>query len=156
MRSIVYIAHRGNTLGPNPQEENKPKYIQTAIDQGYDVEVDVWAIDGKVYLGHDTPNYQIELIFLKNERIWCHAKNYEALDLMMRHKDTIHFFFHESDKYTLTSKGYAWTYPGNPTPIQNAVIVMPELKLCNISQFATCYGVCSDYVSIFRHHLHSN
>ena len=35
------IAHRGNIHGENPSEENKPEYIDAAIDKGYDVEIDV-------------------------------------------------------------------------------------------------------------------
>ena len=41
------IAHRGNINGPNPEKENHPDYINTAIKSGYDVEVDVWFIDNK-------------------------------------------------------------------------------------------------------------
>jgi glycerophosphoryl diester phosphodiesterase len=38
------IAHRGNTEGPNPLEENKPEYIEEAIENGFDVEIDIWFV----------------------------------------------------------------------------------------------------------------
>ena len=57
------IAHRGNITGRNPDEENSPDYISQAIQKGYDVEVDVWLMDG-IYLGHDKPQYETSIDFL--------------------------------------------------------------------------------------------
>ena len=44
------ISHRGNINGKQLDLENDPKYIENAIKQGYDVEVDIWYTDG-FYLG---------------------------------------------------------------------------------------------------------
>ena len=44
------ISHRGNINGPNKTEENSPEHILNAINNGYDVEIDVWFIDDKWYL----------------------------------------------------------------------------------------------------------
>ena len=55
---ITYIAHRGNTEGPSGME-NHPDHIAKALDQGYDVEVDVRIIDGEMFLGHDKPQYEV-------------------------------------------------------------------------------------------------
>jgi hypothetical protein len=49
---MKFISHRGNLSGRNPESENSPSYINMALKLGYDVEVDVWYIDGKWYLGH--------------------------------------------------------------------------------------------------------
>jgi hypothetical protein len=38
--------------------ENKP-IILKAIKLGYDVEIDIWVIDGAFYLGHDEPQYNV-------------------------------------------------------------------------------------------------
>jgi hypothetical protein len=51
---MVLISHRGNIDGVNQNFENQPNYIDDAIKAGYDVEVDIWYIGGKLYLGHDT------------------------------------------------------------------------------------------------------
>ena len=48
---MLKIAHRGNTDGPS-SKENSPEYIQEAIDQGHDAEIDIWLIDGKLFSGH--------------------------------------------------------------------------------------------------------
>ena len=72
------ISHRGNIDGKTNQE-NKPEYIKKALFHGFNVEIDVWYIDNKYYLGHDLPQYEIEEDFLQNASLWCHAKNIEAL-----------------------------------------------------------------------------
>jgi hypothetical protein len=134
---MLIIAHRGNLNGPNPQDENKPEYIQRAIDAGFDVEVDVWYIDGKFYLGHDAPTYPINQLFLTDNSLWCHAKNFEAFEAMLQ-EPNIHCFWHETDKFTLTSEGIIWTYPGQQTG-DHSVIVTNESIQGNI------FGVCTDY-----------
>ena len=58
------IAHRGNLYGPNPSQENNPEYIINTIQHNYDCEIDVHYINGKYFLGHDNPDYKINLDFL--------------------------------------------------------------------------------------------
>ena len=43
------ISHRGNLNGPNKQTENTIESIKTAINLGFDVEIDVWYIDKIFY-----------------------------------------------------------------------------------------------------------
>jgi hypothetical protein len=54
---MILISHRGNISGPNPERENHPDYILEALQAGYEVEIDVWFVDGKFKLGHDGPQY---------------------------------------------------------------------------------------------------
>lgn len=150
----LYIAHRGNTKGPNPSLENSPAYIQKALDEGFHVEIDVWVKDGKVYLGHDEPEYEVDLNYLKNPKFFCHAKNFEALELMYLNSEDIHFFSHDKDSHVLTSKGYIWIYPGQPTS-KNTIIVMPETVEMTESQLCNCKGICSDYVYYLKKRLES-
>ena len=63
------ISHRGNTSGPNPSRENHPDYIHEAIDKGFEVEVDVWRLGDKWFLGHDKPQYEIEEQFLLQDKL---------------------------------------------------------------------------------------
>jgi len=151
------IAHRGNIDGPNPSEENNPEYIEEAIENGFDVEVDIWfsSQTKKFFLGHDKPEYQIDVFWLaKNiNKLWIHCKNIEALYEFSANMSGYNYFWHDTDKYTLTSKKYIWTYPGQPyTP--KSIMVMPESMMV-FPTFATeledmkaynCYGICSDYV----------
>ena len=57
----VLISHRGNLNGKQPHRENHPSYIDEALNLGYDCEIDFWYHEDKFWLGHDTPQYEIEL-----------------------------------------------------------------------------------------------
>jgi len=144
------IAHRGNINGPNLLENN-PEYIINTLSQGYDVEIDLWIVDNKLFLGHDNPQYEIEESFLKDNRLWIHAKNFEALNFLVSIKDEVHFFSHDNDPYVLTSKGFIWTYPGN-TLSSNSICVMPEMKpeYYENLDLSNVYGICSDFVSKYK------
>ena len=141
---MIYIAHRGNTVGPS-DKENHPDHITKALLNGYDVEIDVWRINGGYVLGHDEPQYPVSLNFLSNSRFWCHAKNPEALEMLLF--DGCHCFWHQDDDYTLTSKGIPWVYPGKKL-VSNSVWVMPEVSdIGNPHRRTDIYGVCSDFAS---------
>jgi hypothetical protein len=89
---MIYIAHRGNLYGPNHKRENAPDYIMEALGAGFHVELDLWVLpDGKLMLGHDGPQYEIEADFLKNYKFWVHCKNLAALVLCRKLK-TVRLF----------------------------------------------------------------
>lgn len=145
MKNLIYISHRGNINGKNPEMENHPDYIQKALDLGYSVEIDVWYVDNKWYLGHDKPQYETEERFLRLRKIWSHAKNIDALYKMRN--SLIHYFWHQNDDYTLTSKNYIWTYP-NKELSKNSIAVLPELYPdWDISK---AIGICSDFISKYK------
>ena len=101
---MIFISHRGNICGPNPDHENNPEQITKVVSMGFDVEIDVWYQNDAWYLGHDKPQTEIDISFLKNTKLWCHAKNLSALEKMI--DLNIHCFWHQTDDYTLTSNGY--------------------------------------------------
>lgn len=147
------IAHRGLLYGPNKELENHPDQIKKALDMSFDVEVDVWLVDGCLFLGHDEPQYPITIDFLNNDHIWVHAKNYEALEVLSQ-DHRIHLFSHDIDKYVLTSRSFIWTYPDKTSSYgPRSIVVMPE-RFCEVSEiyekFKHCYGICSDYVVDLR------
>jgi len=39
---MILISHRGNINGRFESWENEPTYIDKAIAEGYDVEIDIW------------------------------------------------------------------------------------------------------------------
>ena len=138
---MIYIAHRGNLEGPNPERENHPDYIKEALTIGYNVEVDVWHDNKKWWLGHDGPTYQIEKDFFYNNMLWFHAKNLDALYQLATLG--VHYFWHQEDDVALTSRGYFWTYPGKELATKS-IAVMPEKASGN--NFANCAGICTDLV----------
>jgi len=138
---MILISHRGNLNGKSDRE-NQPDYIEEALAQGFDVEIDVWRIDNLFYLGHDEPVYLVEEDFLRKSGLWCHAKNIDALNQMVD-VEMAHCFWHQEDDVTLTSEGYLWTYSGKQLT-SNSIAVLPTEEL-NVD----VAGVCSDFIVRF-------
>jgi hypothetical protein len=143
---MIYISHRGNLKGRDAASENQPEYIDEAINAGFDVEIDMWWVDGRIYLGHDEPQYEVDDIWLSHraDKLWVHCKNVELLNWIR--STTLHYFWHEEDTLTLTSKQYMWVYPGKQ-PIIGSIAVMPELYNDKINK---CMGICSDFVEDYK------
>ena len=147
---MILISHRGNIDQKIPALENTVDYINRALSLGYDVEIDVWKQDAAWYLGHDMPVRKIEIDYLMNSRLWCHAKNVEALEGMMAYSN-IRCFWHQEDDVTLTSDNYLWTYPGKKL-VSNSICVMPEIYKIRKGHVSLkkCAGICSDVISQYR------
>lgn len=144
------IAHRGNTVGRFESYENEPNYIDKAIREGYDVEVDVWVINGLLYLGHDKAQYGVNFRWFRDRmsKLWIHCKNEDALfyfrdDLIY----DMNYFWHQKDDFTLTSHGYIWTYPGKKLS-SNSIAVIPETS--EFDNIDIAYGICSDNIENYR------
>ena len=139
------IAHRGLIHGPNVNLENRPEQIELTLTQGFDCEIDLWVINSTFYLGHDYPDYMIDKKFLDISGLWIHAKNLGALHWLT--DTSLCYFWHENDKFTLTSNNFIWTFPGQELT-QQSVAVLPELYDPEFKNLpTTCYGICSDYVN---------
>lgn len=134
------ISHRGNINGPQPELENSPEFVNEALDAGFDVEIDVWLSNDKLYLGHDYPKYEISEEFLFNKRLWCHAKNLDALEFML--KNNIQCFWHQIDDRTITSNGYIWTHTNCKELNARSIACWIDGKG---SPPDNCYGICTDY-----------
>jgi len=141
---MIYISHRGNLEGKSEKDENSPEYVMNAVKKGFDVEIDVWFKNDNFYLGHDDPIFKVDKEFLGRDQFWCHAKNHEALYEMS--KINCHYFWHQEDDYTLTSKGVLWVYPGKKLT-KNSICVLPELSDYKIFD---CLGICSDFIKRYK------
>lgn len=150
----ILISHRGNTTGPFPNLENHPEYIMNALKKGYDVEIDIWnTVDGW-FLGHDEPKYRIDYWeftqSVNNDKIWYHAKNMKALEKLTYDFRPLQYFWHEDDRFTLTSKNVIWSFPGEPLS-EKSVCVLPEIfGLTKEDTFWYCHGICSDYIEQYK------
>ena len=82
---MILISHRGNTEGCNEKKENSPDYIDNAISLGFDVEIDVRYLNGDLYLGHDLPQYKINLDLIR--KIANEIKNMIAIPYDPNDKD---------------------------------------------------------------------
>jgi len=141
---MYLISHRGNLNGVESENENNPRYLKIAIDKGFNVEVDVRFEEEKFYLGHDFSQYEVNKDFLLNENIWCHAKTHSAL--LALDKINAHYFWHQEDDYTITSKGFFWTFPGKKL-LKKSICVLPEKA--NYKKI-DCLGICSDFIERYK------
>lgn len=144
---MILIAHRGNVSGKVGDRENTISFIEEAIDQGFDVEVDMCKWDGsKFYLGHDDPGESVDPEWLRGKPLWVHAKDHEVLQELV--KRNIHCFWHDTDRYTITSKGYIWAYPGEPGG-ENCICVHPEQR----KDWKSFSGICGDNIIKYKEQL---
>lgn len=148
---MLIIAHRGLLEGPDNERQNRPDQILSALEEGFDVEIDVWNIKGKWFLGHDNPEYQIPLTFLSTPGLWIHCKNVAAFYDLGRMVNPVNYFFHNTDLVVLTSKGHVWTYFGPlETRNTNAICVVPELnyqwsEIEDMANKKQWLGFCTDW-----------
>lgn len=137
------ISHRANLMGPDPATENRPDQIAEALSLGFDVEVDVWFEGGGWWLGHDSPEHKVDVSYLCaiSPHAWFHAKNKSAFERLLSMGKDIQCFWHEGDRFTLTSKGTPWCYPNNDC--DGGVVV---IKGDSFSEHSSkILGVCTDY-----------
>jgi len=119
------ISHRGNIRGRVPDRENAPSYIDCALGNGYDVEIDVWSVDGEFLLGHDEPQYKVT---------W-NCQVFQS-------------FCHTADPYSYTSNGKIWLHDTEQSFDDKTIIPLLEWDIVdsfkhNIDEVP--YGICTDY-----------
>ena len=138
---IKVIAHRANLRGIS-NSENSPSAINEAIKLGFDVEIDIWVVNNKIYLGHDEPTYDTNLEFLlsRHEKLWIHCKNLEAISFLLGYKN-LNIFWHQTDDFVITRSNHIWTYP-NKKLTKSSIAVMPHDLGDVIKQDP--YAVCTD------------
>lgn len=145
---MIIIPHRGLIDGPSSELENKKETIERAIEIYGNSEIDLWVMDGGAFLGHDEPTYSVEWKWLAKHAnsLWIHCKNISCLVELNANKNYWHYFWHENDTVTMTSRGFIWAYPGKQ-PIKNSIAVLPELY-----DDCTDYsmGVCTDYPKRYK------
>ena len=107
---MIFIAHRGNLHGPQPDNENKVSYIQAALDKGFNVEVDVIDFDGHdtFTLGHDKAQEEVRSKYFRQKNLFAHAKNYKCLSGLLKHG--AHCFYHTDVILNMKIEQYKTTY----------------------------------------------
>ncbi len=141
---MIFISHRGNISRKIKSKENTPLYVNQALKLGFDVEIDVWLKNGEFYLGHDFPKIKINFKYLENKKLWCHAKNIDAIFGLSKIKSK--YFWHQKDDVTITSNGYFWTFPGKKLT-KKSICVLPEIS--NYRKIK-CAGICSDFIKKYK------
>lgn len=142
------ISHRGNVCGPVPDKENRPSYIDVVIQMGYEVEVDIRYINDEFWLGHDRPEYKIEMSWMKlrKDYIWYHCKDQNSVIKFLELNDGFKYFCHKKDDYVLTSTGHIWVH--DLCSDINEKCIIPLLNLSDIQKYenSTPGFICTDFI----------
>ena len=151
---MILISHRGNIDSINPEKENTHFYIDDAILKGYDVEIDIWKIENKLFLGHDIPEHETSISWLKErkEKLWVHCKNFDALSYLV--KEDIRVFYHSKEEYTILNNRVIWAHNLEKVD-KNCIIPLLTLEQVEKWKPQQVYGVCSDFVYQFKQ-IHSS
>lgn len=156
------IAHRGLLNGPT-DIENCPIQIEKAIQEGFDVEIDLRYEFGKYWLGHDQAEYQIlfEQIWNWSDKVtvYLHCKTVYTLQTVSKignNKNKILPFFHDVDDCILLPDHTIWVHPKSEEKAYfdaiNSIFVIPSLR--DATKYSNnCYGVCTDYPLSVRKYL---
>jgi len=148
---MILISHRGNTNGRFDSHENEPTYIDLAISRGYEVEIDVWFIDGILYLGHDTPQYGINLNFLveRKDKLWIHTKNFDALSILI--ETNLRIFYHEKENHTIINNTKnIWSHKLTEANNNSIIPLLGKDDALKSIDFKHVFGICSDYVESIK------
>jgi len=147
------ISHRGNINGPIHEKENRPSYIDSAIQLGYDVEIDLRIIDNDFWLGHDEPQYKIELTWmrLRKDNLWFHCKDINSALILAKLDEDFKYFCHSQEPYVCTSHKYLWIH--DLTGKINDKCIIPLLSKEDIEKYNNTepYAICTDFVNLIKY-----
>ena len=153
---MILISHRGNINGENPKRENSLSYIDEAIEQGYDVEIDVWCTSyDQLYLGHDKPEHYVKLDWLldRKDNLWVHCKDFNSLSILIDTK--LQIFYHQHENHTIIGNtNIIWSHNIDEATDKS---IIPLLNIDTVNSFDfnknKYYGICSDYINNIKEKL---
>jgi hypothetical protein len=147
---MILISHRGNLNGLFPDKENSPQYIDNAISNGFEVEIDLRTSNSKLFLGHDYAQYEITIEWLQSRRdnLWIHTKDSESLFKLC---DTnLRYFFHEKESHTIiANSNLIWSHDLSEASDKS---IIPLLSMDDILNkgYSSVHGICSDFISLLK------
>lgn len=128
---MFWISHRGNIYGKEEDKENSPEYIRGALEQGYDVAIDVWFHNGSWMTGTEGPRYVLDEALQHHERVWFHPMDQTS------HRE-------------LLDKGHKMYSPGE----DKSTVYLPEKNLSKQHQskkdMAVYNSICSNYIGYYK------
>jgi hypothetical protein len=154
---MFYISYQGIFDGKDYEDANTPPQISKALQAGFTCMIDVWRIDGLLYVGTESAKIELPQKYIQGPRFYINCMNDEIKEWIVTQPTKLfpnYFWFLASTPpppYATASNGKLIT-PGN-TPINdNSIIFLPEIA--DRGLFSTvqlrCYGVCSTYLTFIR------
>jgi hypothetical protein len=146
------ISHRGNYNGVYPERENKPSYIDTALAMGYDVEIDLRILNGRLYLGHDTPDTEIseKWIELRKENLWIHCKDLDSARYLKNMDIGAKYFCHSTEEFVLTSTGHIWVHNLKLELDETCIIPLLDVESIEEYDMSRVFAICTDFINICK------
>ena len=149
---MILISHRGNVNGSVPEKENRPSYIDSAIQLNYEVEVDLRFINGEFWLGHDTPQYKIEIPWMvkRKQYLWFHCKDKNSVIELINLNKEFKFFCHTNDNFVLTNTNKIWVH--DLEGVINNTCIIPLINMEEIIRIKErrAYAICTDYPNFLK------
>jgi len=136
----ILIANLGNTIGPQPEKENRLAYLTAALNAGWHVCADVVFHQGSFLLPFDGGFNIAPPGFFSKQRVWSRCFDADTLDALCN--VGAHAFF-DSESPTLTSAQFIWT-PAPRELAQRSIAFLPENAHGWVEQFEPA-GLCSNY-----------
>lgn len=148
---LIIISHRGNINGKDINKENSPEYIQSAIDLGFDVEVDLRVKNDSLFFGHDLAQYAVDKDFLiaNKDKLWIHCKDINSVS-KLKDIGNFNFFFHDKDDQVLTSFGHVWAMDY----VDSVNVIKVSLNAKEIDN--NILGVCTDFPQSIKDKIAKN
>jgi hypothetical protein len=153
---MIYISYRGVFDGQNFDKANTVDQIGRAFNAGFGCMVDIWRVDGIMYLGSDEPVTIVTEKYLQGNKFWLNVRNVECQEWIVTQSAKLYpnYFWFNNDMEntpTETSSGKLIT-PGN-VPVNNtSIIFLPEIPDRGLlsTVHLRCYGVCSNYLTFIK------
>lgn len=140
--SGIIISHLGNIDGEKQEQENRLKYVQAALNQGWHVCVNVVFLNGAFVLPHVNGFDPAPPSFFSKSRVWSRAHDPETLDALCN--INAHALTSTGEAgFVLTSAQFIWTLPPNKLS-DRSIAVFPEIGPENwLDQYEPA-GLCSN------------
>jgi len=154
---MFYISYQGIFNGSDYEDANTPKQIGKALSAGFSVNIDVWRIDNKLYVGNNQPTIEVTEKYIQGNRFWINAKNTDMQTWIATQPPRLYpnyFHFEASTPpppYATASNGKLIT-PGTVPINLNSVMYLPEINDRSLLTMVKvrAYAICSTYLKTIR------
>jgi hypothetical protein len=147
VRCPLRVYHRGNSAR-DLSVENNPKKLLELVRRGRHIELDIWTVGNKLFVGHDRPDVEVtyDWLLAVEPRALIHCKDGRTFSVLRRYFAcrgiAANLFYHTSEDYALSTGGWVITYPGKPV-FGEFLSMMPETAGRNPNMEAAAI-ICSD------------
>ncbi len=154
------VSHRGNLDGPGSECERER--VDAALAAGFDVEVDVRHVFGKLMVGHDKPMYELPAQWLEPgliDRFWFHAKDARSHNELGAKGGRV--FMHANEPFAIVfPERLKWVHPTHNEVMydrftkQDAaldVLGYPRLSPSSLEGFP--FALCTDWPNEWKAYM---